>query len=232
MYDLHGNNKGIIENNIGTTTLLESGKWYGITVRESDVIIRNNTIKNNSNTFEGLAIILSELAYNNILIENNKITGRIIIGSAVTNLQLINNIFNDSFIDFSTISDNTEKSINILYNKFYINNAKRTTPIIQGKEQNYNYNIQGNIFIDEYNISSSVINISALASSVYIDNNLFILNNKTSVNVIVLLTSQITTFDLNSTISNNKFIVPNLPQSVDITNYGEENILIITIQDK
>lgn len=45
MYDLHGNNKGIIENNIGTTTLLESGKWYGITVRESDVIIRNNTIK-------------------------------------------------------------------------------------------------------------------------------------------------------------------------------------------
>lgn len=219
MYDLHGNNKGIIENNIGTTTLLESGKWYGITVRESDVIIRNNTIKNNSNTFEGLAIILSELAYNNILIENNKITGRIVIGSVVTNLQLINNIFNDSFIDFSTISNNAEKSVNILYNKFYINNITRTIPIIQGKEQNYNYNIQGNIFIDEYNISSSVINISALASSIYIDNNLFILNNKTSVNVIVLPTSQITTFDLNSTISNNKFIVPNLPQSVDITNY-------------
>lgn len=219
MYDLHGNNKGIIENNVGTTTLLESGKWYGITVRESDVIIRNNTIKNNSNTFEGLAIILSELAYNNILIENNKITGRIVIGSVVTNLQLINNIFNDSFIDFSTISNNAEKSVNILYNKFYINNITRTTPIIQGKEQNYNYNIQGNIFIDEYNISSSVINISALTSSIYIDNNLFILNNKTSVNVIVLPTSQITTFDLNSTISNNKFIVPNLPQSVDITNY-------------
>lgn len=219
MYDLHGNNKGIIENNIGTTTLLESGKWYGITVRESDVIIRNNTIENNSNTFEGLAIILSELAYNNILIENNKITGRVVIGSAITNLQLINNIFNDSFIDFSTISDNTEKSVNILYNKFYINNIARTIPIIQGKEQNYNYNIQGNIFIDEYNISSSVINISALASSIYIDNNLFILNNKTSVNVIVLPTSQITTFDLNSTISNNKFIIPNLPQSVDITNY-------------
>lgn len=219
MYDLHGNNKGIIENNIGTTTLLESGKWYGITVRESDVIIRNNTIENNSNTFEGLAIILSELAYNNILIENNKITGRVAIGSVVTNLQLINNIFNDSFIDFSTISDNTEKSINILYNKFYINNATRTTPIIQGKEQNYNYNIQGNIFIDEYNISSSVINISALASSVYIDNNLFILNNKTSANVIIFPSSQITTFDLKSTISNNKFIVPNLPQTVDITNY-------------
>lgn len=219
MYDLHGNNKGIIENNVGTTTLLESGKWYGITVRESDVIIRNNTIKNSSNTFEGLAIILSELAYNNILIENNKITGRVVIGSAVTNLQLINNIFNDSFIDFSTISDNTEKSVNILYNKFYINNIARTIPIIQGKEQNYNYNIQGNIFIDEYNISSSVINISALASSVYIDNNLFILDNKTSVNVIILPTSQITTFDLNSTISNNKFIVPNLPQSVDVTNY-------------
>lgn len=219
MYDLHGNNKGIIENNIGTTTLLESGKWYGITVRESDVIIRNNTIENNSNTFEGLAIILSELAYNNILIENNKITGRVVIGSVVTNLQLINNIFNDSFIDFSTISDNTEKSINILYNKFYINNATRTTPIIQGKEQNYNYNIQGNIFIDEYNISSSVINISALASSVYIDNNLFILNNKTSANVIIFPSSQITTFDLKSTISNNKFIVPNLPQTVDITNY-------------
>lgn len=219
MYDLHGNNKGIIENNIGTTTLLESGKWYGITVRESDVIIRNNTIENNSNTFEGLAIILSELAYNNILIENNKITGRVVIGSAITNLQLINNIFNDSFIDFSTISDNTKKSVDILYNKFYINNVARTTPIIQGKEQNYNYNIQGNIFVDEYNISSSVINISALVSSVYIDNNLFILNNKTSVNVIVLPTSQITTFDLNNTISNNKFIVPNLPQSVDITNY-------------
>lgn len=219
MYDLHGNNKGIIENNIGTTTLLESGKWYGITVRESDVIIRNNIIENNSNTFEGLAIILSELAYDNILIENNKITGRVVIGSAITNLQLINNIFNDSFIDFSTISDNTKKSVDILYNKFYINNVARTTPIIQGKEQNYNYNIQGNIFVDEYNISSSVINISALVSSVYIDNNLFILNNKTSVNVIVLPTSQITTFDLNNTISNNKFIVPNLPQSVDITNY-------------
>ena len=219
MYDLHGNNKGIIENNIGTTTLLESGKWYGITVRESDVIIRNNIIENNSNTFEGLAIILSELAYDNILIENNKITGRVVIGSAITNLQLINNIFNDSFIDFSTISDNTKKSVDILYNKFYINNVARTIPIIQGKEQNYNYNIQGNIFVDEYNISSSVINISALVSSVYIDNNLFILNNKTSVNVILLPTSQITTFDLNNTISNNKFIVPNLPQSVDITNY-------------
>lgn len=219
MYDLHGNSQGVIENNIGEVTITSASKWYGITVRSSNVTVINNKILNHSTEFTGIGLIIMELAHDNIIITNNTIYNRLLINTSLNNAIIKNNNFYNSFFDIAEISESDIKSISILYNKFYTLTKGIVENTIQCKEDNYNITIQNNIFEDEYNISSSIINVIANVKSLYINDNTFIARNKISGEVIRLNNTQIPNFNLESVISNNNFIIPNLPQNVDIVNY-------------
>ena len=119
--DIHGNAEGIIENNI-----IDAGEYhngYLMYLRNDNIVVKNNVLRNAKNGIQK-AISFSDIATNNITIENNTIYGEGSIYIETSSEQISNVIISNNRLEKGSIYlgmnvTDIYKNINITNNIVY-----------------------------------------------------------------------------------------------------------------